>query len=402
MADIADDFLTFLKAYFPEDYGKVSRDNVSDSVVVSVMSKHKDRFNNWLKVPQTIRDEYFGRVPSDILRAAQTDNNLTVDECRDIEDKRTYNTPSYISDELGDGIVLSDDEKKTILNNAMNIMMKGYAFETAVRLSKNAAFRSRMEELEKQGEITHERHMQIRQDSRKDDKKSIKTDWANNQPEKLLINIIKKIDAGKISAVEAIPQAFELYKALKEKGREAELEELLRQPVSRYNKWNNTTREIFEGIRQSQASESLTRTAKYLDDKRSITNDWAENQPEKLIVNIAKKLSLGKINKEDAKYKINNLMLKIKEKGRESELEAYLQSPVSKYSKWNEETRVLLSEIMQSHDVGVVAQSLNKVRSMAKDQTTAEQTALPPSPAHKTVVKSPARQQYTVNKQGRV
>ncbi len=39
---------------------------------------------------------------------------------------------------------------------------------------------------------------------------------------------------------------------------------------------------------------------------------------------------------------------------------------------------------------------------MAKDQTTAEQTALPPSPANKTVVKSPTRQQYTVNKQGRV
>ena len=97
MADIGTDFLVFLKANYPEDYGKLAANDVADSLVTAIATKHQAKFDIWKKVPERIRDEYFGRVPDDILERAKTDNNLTIDECRDIENSRAIPSPSDIS-----------------------------------------------------------------------------------------------------------------------------------------------------------------------------------------------------------------------------------------------------------------------------------------------------------------
>ena len=272
MSDIGNDFTTFLQVYYPEDYNKVSRDNVTDSVITAVINEHKERFNNWLKVPESIRREYFGRVPDEILNAAKTDNNLTIEECRDIENKRGIPEPSeHLASEAARAVIFTAATYQAIQKHAKSIMEKGYSEQASVLLATNSATRDELSKLAEKAVITLEAMNEAWIETRESDKKTIKKDWVEHAPEKMLVHIAKEMDRGHLDKETALPQMFELAKA-------------------------------------------------------------------------------------------------IKEQNRESELETYLQKPSSRFSKWNEENRTLFNELMFSHDIGTIAQSMNKVRSMSKKQ----------------------------------
>ena len=126
MADIGTDFLVFLKANYPEDYGKLAANDVADSLVTAIATKHQAKFDIWKKVPERIRDEYFGRVPDDILERAKVDNNLTIDECRDIENSRAIPSPSDIlSSDVAEKIVFDAAVIATIHKKTKDIIQKG-------------------------------------------------------------------------------------------------------------------------------------------------------------------------------------------------------------------------------------------------------------------------------------
>jgi len=54
MADTGTDFLTFLRANYPEDYIRLSSDDVSDKLVKAILHKHKAKFDIWKKVTERI------------------------------------------------------------------------------------------------------------------------------------------------------------------------------------------------------------------------------------------------------------------------------------------------------------------------------------------------------------
>ena len=250
MADIGTDFLVFLKANYPEDYGKLASNDVADSIVTAIATKHQAKFDIWKKVPERIRDEYFGRVPDDILERAKTDNNLTIDECRDIENNRAIPSPSDIlSSDVAEKIVFDAVAIETIHKRTKDIVQKGYSDGAAVKLATTSAIRTEIANLVKNGLISQEEAKKAHRETREKDFDTIKADWAANQPEKLLLRIAKQLDRKQIDSETALPQMDVLMKRVKEKGREADLMEALKKPG--YKILKDDTRVLFANLMQS-------------------------------------------------------------------------------------------------------------------------------------------------------
>ena len=250
MADIGTDFLVFLKANYPEDYGKLAANDVADSLVTAIATKHQAKFDIWKKVPERIRDEYFGRVPDDILERAKVDNNLTIDECRDIENSRAIPSPSDIlSSDVAEKIVFDAAVIATIHKKTKDIIQKGYSDGAAVKLATTSAIRTEIANLVKNGLISQEEAKKSHRETREKDLDTIKADWAANQPEKLLLRIAKQLDRKQIDSETALPQMDVLMKRVKEKGREADLMEALKKPG--YKILKDDTRVLFANLMQS-------------------------------------------------------------------------------------------------------------------------------------------------------
>ena len=375
MTDIGNDFITFLKAYYPEDVAKLSADKVDDALINAIIAKHKTKFDIWKKVPERIRDEYLGRVPNDILDAAKVDNNLTLDECREIEKNRELPAPSEIIDgETAGKIIVGAALLETANKKAKEIMQKGYSENAANALAMSSATRQALAQAFKDGKISKEEWEKAHRETRVSDKKQITEDWIKNHPERYLIYIAKEVDRNHMDQMEAIPKMYDLMKRVKELGREKELRRELRKPQSRYRAWKDETKILFDGIRESH---SPTVTISRTSDKYTIMQDWIENQPEKMLVHVAKELDRGKISKEDAVKQMNTLMLKVKETGRAENLEALLKEPVSRYEKWSDENRAIFNSMMHDNDIGVAAKQFNKVKENLAAKNAPEQANTP-------------------------
>ncbi len=367
MADIGTDFLLFLKAYYPNDVAKLSADKVDESLFTAILNKHQSNFELWLKVPERIRNEYFGRVPDDILNAARFDNNLTINDCRNVENNR-YLPPcvnNYLPKEVADFMHFDHNDIMKMNVAAKPVMGKGYSYDTAMELVSASIARDKLIELMKvykDNSLLYESFKAAYRRSREASRDAIKKDHIVNQPEKMLLHIAKELDRGKIDKDTALPQMFELMAKIKEQGGEQKLEELIQSPTSRYGKWKEDTRILFDGVCASYSPETVSSISRRLDDRRSIINNWRQNEPEKMLVHIAKELDRGKIDKDSALPQMFELMGKVKESGKEKELEALLQAPNSRYEKWSKENRALFNEVVQSHDVVEVAQRMNEVR----------------------------------------
>ena len=212
MTDIGNDFITFLKAYYPEDVAKLSADKVDDALINAIIAKHKTKFDIWKKVPERIRDEYLGRVPNDILDAAKVDNNLTLDECREIEKNRELPAPSEIIDgETAGKIIVGAALLETANKKAKEIMQKGYSENAANALAMSSATRQALAQAFKDGKISKEEWEKAHRETRVSDKKQITEDWIKNHPERYLIYIAKEVDRNHMDQMEAIPKMYDFY-----------------------------------------------------------------------------------------------------------------------------------------------------------------------------------------------
>ncbi len=252
MANIGNDFLLFLKAYYPDDVAKLSDDKVDDSVLNAILNKHKSNFEIWLQVPESIRNEYFGRVPEDILDRAKYDNNLTLDECRNIEANRYIPSPyTYLPNDVAAKICFNNEDMAHINNMSDNIISKGYTYKTAMALSALSTTRDKLRELHNNGEISYQEYKDAHRKTREQQNKKIKNEWIENQPEKMLLNIAKRLERGQIDKDTALPQMFEMMSKVKEQGRDQELKNLIESPNSRYDKWSDENKALFSEIMQA-------------------------------------------------------------------------------------------------------------------------------------------------------
>ncbi|MBQ8870215.1 MAG: hypothetical protein IJ019_02425 [Alphaproteobacteria bacterium] len=253
MVDTGKDFLTFLKANYRNDYDKVSKDNVDDALVNAVITKHQAQFDVWKKVPERIRDKYQGRIPDDILEAAKTDNNLTINEVHKIEEERDamLSMPSLASiydNPIITGIVLSEVAKNRIAAKAQHMCKHGCSHKNAMILAISSETQKALQEEANSGKITEESKKRAWKQIRDKQQESLKKEYADEQPEKMLANIAKQLNRGKIDKKTALPQMDVLMKKVKEMGREQKLEAYLRLPQSGYNKFNEDNKILFNEL----------------------------------------------------------------------------------------------------------------------------------------------------------
>lgn len=283
MADIGTDFLVFLKANYPEDYGKLASNNVADSLVTAIATKHQAKFDIWKKVPERIRDEYHGRIPDDIMERAKVDNNLTLDECRKIENERSIPSPSEIIDNYDEkAFPLTAEDTKSCKQLAKHFITdKGYDKNTAYAFAVGTVLSHKLDTIRRSEDtpeliknMANNMKHKIMEIGIKLGRKSQK----KHRPELALLVLARDLNAGKIDKDTALPQMDVLMKRVKDNGREEELMEALKTP--RYKALKDDTRILFENLMQSY---DMGIVAHNLEKVRNKTNKTQQHQT-KLIV----------------------------------------------------------------------------------------------------------------------
>lgn len=238
MTDTGTEFLNFLKANHPEDYSKLSSDSVSDSLVNAVFSKHRERFETWMKVPEWIRNKYNGRVPEDILAAARTDPNLTEAEVKNIENNRPEEKLADMMQNVG--FTAADYTAAAIIAKA--ITDKGYSTKAAQNLAYTRQIRHKLA-ADNPSKLTPEQK-KMWCETREYDHKTIKKDWCENQPERMAVHLLKQLNRGKFDKEAALPQLDSLLNKIIQQKREKEFVECLRSPQGQLKHYTPETKEF--------------------------------------------------------------------------------------------------------------------------------------------------------------
>ena len=288
MADTGTEFLSFLKANYPEDYSKLSSDAVSDALVNAVFTKHQEQFDIWKKIPEYIRDKYNGRIPSEIMELARTDPNLTSLEIQNIEKNRP--DASYSVNLAVLNFAKEDYMAVGVATTA--ILLKGYSQKAAQRLAYAKQIRHKLANDESLG-ISPEQKKQLWQETRINDRKTIKKDWCENQPEKMAVHVLKQLDRGKIDKDAALPKLDTLFKKVKEQKREKALAEYLISPQGRYQHYKAETKNILTGLAENHGIELNLDNLIQLQQARQRLNE--KNKPAQKPINQPQNISRSNI-----------------------------------------------------------------------------------------------------------
>ena len=254
MADIGTDFLMFLKANYPEDYGKLATNDVADILVTAIASKHQTKFDIWKKVPERIRDEYHGRVPDDILEKAKRDSNLTLEECREIENNRSLPNPAdFIANYDAKALPFTAEDTQSCKQLAKSFIAdKGYDKNTAYIFAVGTILSKKLDNIRTSKDtpqfvrnIANNMKHKMMELGVKLGRKSQK----KHRPELALLVIARDLNAHKTDKDTALPQMDVLMRKIKESGRETELMGAIKSP--RYKALKHDTRILFESLMQS-------------------------------------------------------------------------------------------------------------------------------------------------------
>jgi len=238
MADSGEEFLAFLKANCPEDYAKLSAENVSDKLVTAVLFKHSAKFELWRKVPEYIRTKYAGRIPDDIMERLKTDPHLTDAEIKKIEKDRVDGAENY-----NNVIEFNASDVMVISAVSASIVKRGYSAKAAHELAVTQQTRKKLM-YDQSLPLSPEEKKRLWAQSRETDRKTIKKDWIENQPERYAVHMLKKVNAGKISRDEAALQLDSLIKRIKEQDRIDNFRQALAEPSARYQHYSPETKEL--------------------------------------------------------------------------------------------------------------------------------------------------------------
>ncbi len=225
MADIGDEFVEFLKAQFPGVLSELNSDKVDDITVTRTFEKYKSIFEAWLKIP--LKYKPFGRADGKMLEAAQKDPIFTENDAKRVDEeikresmpyeiapKSWHDTPIF-DDLIAYGIKMTPAHVAKQKLNADHLRRGGYSYHTAEKLAFEFVAVSLL--VQKRNEILMQKNLS--QDEKKkqlselDEKinqrrkerlDTAKDDCLQNQPERLLMLMLRDFHRGKISKEEAV------------------------------------------------------------------------------------------------------------------------------------------------------------------------------------------------------
>ena len=253
MTEVGTEFIEYLKAHDPEAFSQVSSDSATEALVNSIVAKHKDTFDIWKKTPEWLRDKYANKIPDEVLDLVKQGVKLTPENITDLQTSyaNNYVQPKPadlgVNFDLNTDIVFAAADIATMKSIADTIGKKGYSEKAASQLATLRQIRLHLhEQLQK---ASGEQRRQLCNDWRKTrmhDIKTIKKDWAQQQPERLFVHILKDLDRGKENMDTALPKLDALMINITKQGREKALVDCLQSPQSRAKHYSTATKDVVE------------------------------------------------------------------------------------------------------------------------------------------------------------
>mgnify|MGYP004509855331 FL=1 len=200
------DFLDFLKAYYPTDYILANSEDVKPESLSRIYNDYSHQFSIWVKVPASIRDTFNGRVPQEILQLA-ADGKEQI-----LKDIAAGRKPPRPEDE---NMLPPPPPPEQIVASAAfaAALTAGYSKQASYELSAHHLFRESLKDKAAAGTM-NETERKAWLQSRYDDIDTIKKDWSHCQHEKMLIHLFSKYNSGKIDKDKFLPQVVDLMQKI--------------------------------------------------------------------------------------------------------------------------------------------------------------------------------------------
>lgn len=201
-----DDFLEFLRTNHPTDYILACSDDVKPESLRRIYNDYSKYFSAWIKVPESIRNTFGGRVPDEIIRLAAMGKDYILKEIAagkqplKPEDRELPPPPPQPEDILAAPVFAV-------------AVAQGYSHEAAYELSLHSLVRKALQERAANG-ILNDKEKELWRQSREADKATIKKDWCNHQPEKMLLHLFAQYNRGKIDKDDFLPQVVDLMQKI--------------------------------------------------------------------------------------------------------------------------------------------------------------------------------------------
>lgn len=222
MNGFSDEFMEFLRTNHTTDYYKARSDDVKSETLSRIYGDYSSYFNIWIKVPESIRLAYGGRVPAEIMEYAAQGN---VEALRNIQRTGKANPPQKDNDI--EGYTPPSPAEIVAMEAFSAAIVAGYSIEAAQQLAENRHLRNFLSEKAEHNTLSP-KERELWRKSRESDKETIQKDWHKHSPEKMLLHLFSQFNRGKISSEEFCPQVAELLQNIQSANRRGELLEYLR------------------------------------------------------------------------------------------------------------------------------------------------------------------------------
>lgn len=241
----------------PEEIEKAKAKIDEEIKTLANDSERVHQYEIWEKVPSILRDRYDGRVPPEIMEAAERDEIYVLREMEYHPEKRNVNEVRAEVEEKYSNVITPEDIVTFAAQSTFAAaIVAGYTEASSAKIA-----RCRMESDELSAKLdnphlTDKEREEIRQQFLALHKKKydiIKKDWGGdqanhitaNQPEKLLVHLFGKFHAGKMDEKELVAVMADLQPALKDRQPQL-LEYLQRNHVqAKIGRFKDKTRDLF-------------------------------------------------------------------------------------------------------------------------------------------------------------
>ena len=234
MVDFSASFKEFLKKYNSTALAKVEDGNTPPDVLNSIYAEYADTFHTWEKLPVVLRDRY-DIVPQDIMDAAAMGE---IETLKKMENDRTLKTAEDArtkveEEKMGNSkSVIPEDIIAPIAATAfMAAVAEGYSQQASHGLALESQVRDEIWRKAKGRNLTKEESKLIAE-SRMRTRNIIAKDWAEHQPEKMLIHMFSHLNRNPDKKDELLPKLADLIQKIETEGRQAELLRILQHPAS--------------------------------------------------------------------------------------------------------------------------------------------------------------------------
>ncbi|MBR1840696.1 MAG: hypothetical protein IJ778_01025 [Alphaproteobacteria bacterium] len=230
MVDFSGEFKEFLKKYNSSALAKVEDSQTPPDVLNSIYNEYVRTFEIWEKLPQTLRDRY-DIVPQDIMDAAARGE---IETLRTMENDSTLKTAAEAREKVDEAHKKAAKYPDIVIPAAVAVFataaIAGYSDQASHDLAIERQFSDDIWEKAKGRKLTDE-EVNLLRESRKRVHAIISKDWAEHQPEKMLVRMFARLNRHPEKKDEFLPKIADLIQKIETENRQGELLKYLNHPV---------------------------------------------------------------------------------------------------------------------------------------------------------------------------